>query len=264
MMIDKNKICLFKSNWFEELVESNRLKNIIIPPIIDLYNGISNDNILDILIHVWDKYENKTIWNNDMIKLIDYDYPDQGVIVIDYLNEDKTYSYIWEYYPNWVKMREFYNDGSVDENKITGVDENSNPIIPKSEDILEIPEIEDFNSNREEKDNYIRNFIDQNMKDDSNFEKILNEAFKEPEVMPSCLTLGEYTNIEIIESYEKDITDYDIAIRLLERDKEEFIKHIKDLIQKNYENEYLPRHRRELRKWYNKRKENKLKTIENE
>lgn len=243
MIIDKNKICLFRSKWFEGLTDYNRLKNIVIPPIIDLYNGVSNDDILDILIYVWDKYENvkgeKPIirWNNDMIKLIDYDYPDKGVIVIDYLNEDKTHSYIWEYYPNWVKMRGFYNDNPVDE--------NLNSIIPKPEDVLKVPE---------DIDN-ISEYIDSNMKDDPNFEKILNEGKIEPDIIPSCLTLGEYTNVEIIESYEKDITDYDIAIRLLERDKEEFIKHVEDLIQKNYENEYLPRHRRELRKWYNKRKE---------
>lgn len=89
-----NDIILYKADKFDILNESNRLKNIpfneIIQYCLNKYEQIIT-NSLDI------EYSNDTVTN--------------GVMVIA-INKETGIKYIWEYYINWIKIRNKYNNGT--------------------------------------------------------------------------------------------------------------------------------------------------------
>jgi hypothetical protein len=98
-----------------------------------------------------------------------------------------------------------------------------------------------------------QSFIESNMVDDPTFEKILVEAESEVKEMPSCIEANTYIDSKLrYSNYQCIIQDYDDAIEQLRLDKEEYIKNIRGSLLEKYEKDYIPKYRRELRKWYYK------------
>jgi uncharacterized protein YlbG (UPF0298 family) len=97
----------------------------------------------------------------------------------------------------------------------------------------------------------IQEFIESNMVDDPTFEKILLEAESEVKEMPSCIEAHTYIDSKLrYSNYHCIIQDYEDAIEQLKLDKEEYIKNIRNSLLEEYEKDYIPKYRRELRKWY--------------
>jgi len=95
----------------------------------------------------------------------------------------------------------------------------------------------------------IQEFIEQNMTDDPIFEKILIESEVKPKAMPSCLTMGEFIDKKILESYENNdsrIFEIDQLIDELTQERDSILEKFRI----EYGKKYLPNYRRELRKWY--------------
>ena len=97
-------IQLYKTKPFLELVESNRLYNI--------KDNLTKEDI-EVIEYTFNRYENI---NDIFIRLqnidispIDTMNDDYKVMVIQYKekdDKDTQYKYIWEYYTNWIKLRD--------------------------------------------------------------------------------------------------------------------------------------------------------------
>jgi hypothetical protein len=119
-------------------------------------------------------------------------------------------------------------------------DNNLDCITLIPENILDIPDDIDP-----------QQFIESNMVDDPTFEKILVEAESEVKEIPSCKTLRTYITSELRDTkFEQNIQDFDDSIEQLKLERAEYIKNITDSITEKYEKDYIPKYRRELRKWY--------------
>jgi putative SOS response-associated peptidase YedK len=95
---------LYKSKWFRDLTEDCRLKNII---------GSLSEVQEKALEYCLDYIENPPIFmvigSESPIEFTDYSH-EEAVMVIQYQKDEKSLvDYIWEYYPNWIKIREFSN-----------------------------------------------------------------------------------------------------------------------------------------------------------
>jgi hypothetical protein len=94
-----NTTQLYKSMWFEELNTLNKLSTI-------LHRLSINPEVQEVLEYIFKKYENI----DDISNIYEIDLSDdnlkKGCMVICYLDKDNNKKYIWEYYSNWVKIRE--------------------------------------------------------------------------------------------------------------------------------------------------------------
>jgi len=140
------------------------------------------------------------------------------------------------------------------------------PIIEKPSIQDEWSKIEDITDKYPEdsdkelsiKSKNISNYIKQDMEqypDDKQLDDYLQSIPNEDklEVLPSCLGIIEYQNIKLHDK-RNELLEYELAIEQLQNDREAFISTIRDKAIEEYNREYLPKYRRELRAWYAKNK----------
>jgi len=99
-----NLIQLYRTFWFAELVNSNKLSYLRDNKTFD-----SNLYLSSIVEYAFKRYENIDKPLSDLINNIDLSdvTPEKTCMVICYkeLETDKSYSYIWEYATNWTRIR---------------------------------------------------------------------------------------------------------------------------------------------------------------